>query len=63
MLVRQGSRLTLLRRMQSSWRAGLRNGARLHGERVACDRETLTHGIQAKARIELMKLNACSYTG
>ena len=47
--IRQGSRLTLLRRMQSSWRAGLRNGARLlHGERVACDRELLTHGIQAE---------------
>ena len=53
--------------MQSSLRAGLKNGARLHGERVACDRETLTHGIQAKARNELMmKLNAYSqktYTG
>ena len=38
--------------MQSSWRVGLRKvlDARLHGERVACDREPLKRGIQAMAR-------------
>ena len=42
----------------------MRNGARLHSERVACDREPLTNGIQAIARNELMmKLNARSHTG
>ena len=30
----------------------MRNGARLHSERVACDREPLTHGIQAIASLK-----------
>ena len=42
-------------------RAGLRNGVRLRGERIACDREPLARGIQAMARnSELM--SACSHT-